>query len=91
MKSNVEYIKVFMEYKSDDLPVTYLYEIDLDNERLALRAIEIFANRQVSNIDNLYCDVIEIVPIPTVKDLNSKVWGDGFFASIIALEEFEKT
>lgn len=85
-----EHIKVFMEYESDDMPVIYLYEVDLEHERLALRAIEIFVNRQVNIANNLYRDVIEIVPIPTEKNLNSKVWGDGFCASIIAKEEFEK-
>lgn len=85
-----EYIKVFMEYESDDIPVIYLYEVDLENGRLALRAIEIFLNRQVNSIENLYRDVIEIVPVPTVKGFNSKVWGDGFCASIIAKKEFEK-
>ena len=41
MKENVEYIKVFADYESDDMPVVYLYEVDLEDERLALRAIEI--------------------------------------------------
>lgn len=89
MISNVEYLKVFMEYESDDMPVIYFYEIDLANERLALRAIEIFVNRQVKIIDDLYHDVIEIVPIPTAEELNSKVWGDGFCASVIDKEEFD--
>lgn len=79
MKRNVEYIKVFMEYESDDMPVVYLYEVDLENERLALRAIEIFANRHVECMNDLYRDVIEILPIPTAEELNAKVWGDGFF------------
>lgn len=41
MKENVEYIKVFADYESDDMPVIYIYEVDLEDERLALRAIEI--------------------------------------------------
>ena len=39
MKENVEYIKVFADYESDDMPVIYIYEVDLEDERLALRAI----------------------------------------------------
>ena len=34
MKENVEYIKVFADYESDDMPVVYLYEVDLEDERL---------------------------------------------------------
>lgn len=89
MENNVEYIKVFMEYESDDMPVIYFYEVDLVNDRLAKREIEIFVNRQVIITKDLYRDVIEIVSIPTAEELNSSVWGDGFCASIIAAEEFE--
>lgn len=64
MKENVEYIKVFADYESDDMPVVYLYEVDLEDERLALRAIEIFADRKVKCIEDFYRDVIEILSIP---------------------------
>lgn len=90
MKENIEYIKVFADYESDDMPVVYFYEVDLANERLALRAIEVFTNRQVESINDLYRNVVEVVPIPTVEELNSKVWGDGFCATVISREEFEK-
>jgi hypothetical protein len=29
-------------------------------------------------------------PIPTVDELNEKIWGEGFFAIIISKEEFYK-
>ena len=90
METTIEYMKVFMEYESDDMPVLYFYEVDLATERLANRAIEIFINRQVKQIEDLYHGVIEIVPVPTVEELNAKVWGDGFFALEITKEEFEK-
>ena len=90
MEATIEYMKVFMEYESDDMPVLYFYEVDLANERLARRAIEIFINRRVKRIKDLYHGVIEIVPLPTVDELNEKVWGDGFFALEITKEEFEK-
>ena len=90
METTIEYMKVFMEYESDDMPVLYFYEVDLANERLANRAIEIFINRRVNRIKDLYRGVIEIVPVPTVEELNAKVWGDGFFALEITKEEFEK-
>lgn len=36
MESNIEYIHLFMEYESDDMPMVYFYEVDLNNDRLAL-------------------------------------------------------
>ena len=90
MKENVEYIKVFADYESDDMPVVYLYEVDLEDERLALRAIEIFADRKVKCIEDFYRDVIEILSIPSVAELNSGEWGGGFFALAIREEEFEE-
>lgn len=90
MKDNVEYIKVFADYESDDMPLVYLYEVDLADERLALRAIEVFADRKVKCIEDFYRDVIEILPIPTVTELNSGEWGGGFFALTIREEEFEE-
>ncbi len=89
MKRNIEYIQLFMEYESDDLPMVYFYEVDL-NDRFALREIEIFADRAVMIDKDPYCDVIEACPIPTVDELNAKVWGDGFYATIISKEEFDE-
>lgn len=45
--NDIEYIKVFMEYESDDMPMVYFYEVDLNDERFALREIEVFVNRTV--------------------------------------------
>ena len=90
MRNNMEYINVFMEYESEDMPMVYFYEVDLDEERLCRRAIEIFPDRRTSLTDDLYRDVIEIVPIPTKEELNSGVLGEGFFACIVSGDEFEK-
>ncbi len=90
MKRNIEYIQLFMEYESDDLPMVYFYEVDLNDDRFALREIEIFADRTVKIDKDPYCDVIEACPIPTVDELNAKVWGEGFYATIISKEEFDE-
>lgn len=90
MESDIEYIQLFVEYESDDLPMVYFYEVDLNNERFSLRDIEVFMDRTVKRIDDPYCDVIEDYPIPTVDELNAKIWGDGFYARIISKEEFDK-
>ncbi|MFG6369150.1 MAG: hypothetical protein K1W16_12135 [Lachnospiraceae bacterium] len=90
MENNMEYIKVFMEYESDNMPIVYFYEVDLNDERFALRGIEVFVDRTIEFYDDLYCDVIEACPIPTVDELNAKIWGEGFYATIISKEEFEQ-
>ena len=90
MDSNIEYIQLFMEYESDDMPMVYFYEVDLNDDRFALREIEVFVNGEVKLDDNPYDDVIEICPIPTVDELNAKVWGEGFYAAIISREEFNE-
>ncbi len=89
MESEIEYIKLFMEYESDDLPLVYFYEVNLQDSRFILREIEVFIDRTVKLDDDPYRDVIEMCPIPTVDELNAKVWGEGFYAKIISKEEFE--
>ena len=37
-----------------------------------------------------YCDVVEVCPIPTVDELNEKVWGEGFYATIISKGKFDE-
>lgn len=90
MINKAEYIKLFWEHELDNEPVIILYEVDLKNERLALRSIDIFSDRTCKNIDEFYKDVIEIVPIPTVEEFNSHIWGREFHACLIGKPEFEK-
>lgn len=90
MKNNFEYIKLFVEYESVDLPVVYLYEVDLNNNRFLLREIEIFANKIIKFDDDPYRDVIEVIPIPTTEEFNAKIWGEGFYATVISVEEFNE-
>ncbi len=66
-----------------------LYEVDTENERLALRSIDIFADCRTHNKPDLYEDAIEITPIPTVDELNAHVWGEEFHACVIEQAEFE--
>ncbi|MCI8847776.1 MAG: hypothetical protein HFF86_00675 [Oscillibacter sp.] len=90
MESDVEYIQLFMQYESDEMPVVFFYEVDLRDDRLALREMHVFANGMVKLESDLYDDVIEVCPIPTVDELNAKVWGDGFHAVVISKEEFNE-
>ena len=90
MPMHIEYIKLFMEYESEDMPIVYFYEVNLDDNRFCCRAIEIFASRQVRLIDDLYRDVIEAVSIPTKEEFNANIWGNGFRAFAVTKNEFEK-
>ena len=79
-----------MEYESDDMPVVYFYEVDLKDNRFALREIEVFADRTVK-IENALCrEVVEACPIPTVDEFNAKVWGEGFYATFVFKKEFDE-
>ena len=88
--SNIEYIKLFMEFESNDMPMVYFYEVDLDDDRFTLREMEVFVNRNVKLTDDPYRDVIEACPIPTVEEFNAKVWGEGFYAIAISKDEFDE-
>ena len=90
MENEIEYVKLFMQFESDDLPVIYFYEVDLGDNRFMLREINVFADRTVKIDDDPYRDVIEVCPIPTVEELNAKVWGEGFYATITLKEEFDE-
>lgn len=84
-----EYIKLFWNEEPEGEPLVILYEVDIENERLALRSIDIFADRHTHNIADLYDGVIEIVPIPTVEEFNAHIWGEEFHACLIEKTEFE--
>ena len=85
----MEYIKLFWEGAPEGEPPVILYEVDTENEWLVLRSIDIFADGRTRNIPDLYDGAIEITPIPTVEELNARVWGEKLHACIIEQAEFE--
>lgn len=85
----MEYIKLYWEHNFDDEPIVIFYEVCVEAERLAKRSIDVYANGETKNVDDLYESVIEITPIPTIEEINSGVWGDEFFASLVTQEKFE--
>ena len=85
----MEYIKLFWEDAPEGEPSVILYEVDTENERLALHSIDIFADGRTCNIPDLYDGAIEIMPVPTVEEFNAHVWGEEFHACIIEKAEFE--
>ena len=50
----MEYVKLFWKHNFSDEPVVIFYEVNLENERSAIRSIDIFADGKTKNIDNLY-------------------------------------
>ena len=85
----MEYIKLFWEGAPEGEPPVILYEVDTENERLALRSIDIFADSHTRNIPDLYDGVIEVLPIPTAEEFNAHIWGEEFRACVIEKAEFE--
>ena len=73
----IEYIKLFWAGAPEGEPSVILYEVDTENERLALRSIDIFADGRTRNIPDLYDGVIEITPIPTVEEIERPCLGRG--------------
>lgn len=86
----MEYIKLFWEHDLEDEPVVIYYEVDVENERMAVRSIDLFRNGETENISDFYRDVIEILPIPTAEAFNAGEYGQVFRACLITREEFEK-
>ena len=84
----MEYIKLFWENAPKGEPTIILYEVDVDNQRLALRSIDIFVDGHTRNIPDLYDGAIEITPIPTVEAFNNHVWGEEFHACTIEIADF---
>jgi hypothetical protein len=85
----MEYIKLFWEGAPEGEPPVILYEVDTENERLALRSIDVFTDGHTRNIPDPYDGAIEITPIPTVEELEAHVWGREFHACLAEKTEFE--
>ena len=79
----IEYIKLFWEDVPAGEPSVILYEVDTENEQMALRSIDIFEDGSTRNIPDLYDGAIEIMPIPTVEELNAHAWGEEFHACLM--------
>lgn len=76
MNKTREYLKVSWSHSYQDEPELIFYEVDLTNERLCLRSIELFADGSIKSINNLYEQAIEITPIPALNEINQGIWGE---------------
>ncbi len=69
----MEYIKLFWNHNLPEEPTVILYEVNIENERLAERSIDIFRNGKTQNVSDFYANVVEALLIPTVKTFNEKI------------------
>ena len=56
----MEYIKLFWNHNLPEEPTVILYEVNIENERLAERSIDIFRNGKTQNVSDFYANVVEI-------------------------------
>ena len=87
----MEYFKLLWEGAPEGEPSVIIYEVDTDHERLALRSIEIFADRRTRNIPDLYDGAIELTPIPTVEEFNVRGWCEEVHAGLMEKTEFDSS
>lgn len=85
-----EYISCDWKHNFKEEPVTFLYEVDLDEERYATRMIEIFADGHTNSIQEEGWKFVTEEPVPSIDDINKGEFGEEFSACMISKEEFEK-
>lgn len=85
-----EYISCNWKHNFKEEPVTFLYEVDLDEERYATRIIEVFADGHTNNLQDKEWKFVTEEPVPSVNDINKGECGEEFSACIISKEEFER-
>lgn len=88
-----EYIKLYWEHTSEkekDEPVVIIYEVDLSEERYAVRSVYIYADRRAVNIEDKEFGFVTECPVPAIEELNSDEYGKEIRACLITEEEFER-
>lgn len=90
LQHRMEYVKLFWKHDYPDDPVVIIYEVDLDDERYAVRLIDIYADGHTSNQEDKAWGYVTEAPVPTVEEFNTTDYGEEFHACLISKEEFEK-
>ena len=85
--NNFEYIKWYWKHDNENEPVILFYEVDLENERYAVRMAEVYADRAVKPVIEEGFEFITEAPIPEIKEINAD---PEYFAEIITKEGFER-
>ena len=84
-----EYLKVYWLHEPDGYPQILFYEIDPNQDRRALRCINVYADGRVRSLADPYEGARTISPIPSLTQLNNHIWGDEIRAQSITPSEFE--
>lgn len=90
MEHRLEYVKLFWKHDYPDDPVVIIYEVDLDDERYAIRLIDIYADGHTSNQEDKAWGYVTEAPVETVEGINAGDIGEGLNACLISKEEFEE-
>ena len=90
MEHRYEYVKLFWKHDYPNDPVVIIYEVDMDDERYAIRLIDIFADGHTSNQEDKALGYVTETPVPIVEILNTSDYGEEFHACLISKEDFEK-
>lgn len=90
LQHRMEYVKLFWKHDYPDDPVVIIYEVDLDDERYAVRLIDIYADGHTSNQEDKAWGYVTEAPVPTVEIFNTTDYGEEFYACLISKEEFEE-
>lgn len=94
MEHRMEYIKLFWKHNYPDDPVVIIYEVDLDDERYAIRLIDIYADGHTNNMEDRAWGYVTETPVDTVEEFNEEYnkadYGEAFHACLISKEEFEE-
>ena len=90
MEHRMEYLKLYWKHDFPEDPVIIIYEVDLDDERYAIRLIDIYADGHTDNQEDRAWGYVTEAPVPESEEFNSGKCGTGLRAALITKEEFEE-
>lgn len=90
MEHRMEYLKLYWKHDFPEDPIIIIYEADLDDERYAIRLIDIYADGHTDNQEDRAWGYVTEAPVPTVEEFNTTDYGEEFHACLTSKEEFEK-
>lgn len=90
MNHRMEYLKLFWKHNYPNDPVVIIYEVDTEDERYAIRLIDVFADGHTSNQEDKPLGYVTEAPVETVQEINAGDIGEELNACLISKEEFEE-
>ncbi|GLC82316.1 DUF6881 domain-containing protein [Lacrimispora brassicae] len=88
-----EYVKLYWRHTSEKEagePVIIIYEVDLKEDRYAIRLIDIYSDGHTENIEDKAWGFVTEHPVCTVEEINSGEYGEEFQACSTTEFEFSK-